>query len=485
VEATRENPGTAIAPGDGRKEGRWIRWRPSGKYDVRAFGAHPEQEDNADAMQACFDAAATKGGTVRIPPGVYRVSRPLVMDPHVTVEGEGRKSVIKKTSRELGPSLRRAHPNQDVKDEYEVDCILAVDRPNTDLKFSHKVKIDGVALQGLAGQTGKSEDRNAYGLYAPRLHRSQINDVTISHVQTGFHFKEIIVSQISNCRASWVETGFEIPDLDTGGGTSLTLTSCYASKVDGWGYYLRGLSYSTLVGCACDHANQEKTGGGYFLGGCHGITLSSSGCEATVAPVLKIKHSEVVVNGLKTFGIQGRDSKSAYIEVKSSTMQLAGCRLQALRNSGQTRNGRYEQGADVTYINGERPSGGAPALVDESSSLLCIGLRAADSSEGTKPDASIRSGTIGFEEYETVLSPDGADVKGDTVLRERQPPIGELVDASEGVASRRVEKVDDGGNTATINNNFATLSHQLERIREVLGQNGHGLTDDYPNSGNE
>lgn len=261
AEATRENIGAAIVPSDGREVGRWFRWHSSGEYDIRAFGAHPDQGDNAEAMQACLDVAAKKGGTVRIPTGVYRVSRPLVMHPHVSVEGEGRKSVIQKTSRELGPSLRRAHPNQEAVDEYEVDCILAVDRPNTDLKFSHEVEIEGVKLQGLANETGESEDRNTYGLYAPRLHRSQINDVTISHVQDGFHFKEIIVSQISNCVASWVETGFEIPDLDTGGGTSLTLTSCYASKVDGWGYYLRGLSYSTLVGCACDHANQDSSGG--------------------------------------------------------------------------------------------------------------------------------------------------------------------------------------------------------------------------------
>lgn len=203
-----------------------------------------------------------------------------------------------------------------------------------------------------------------------------------------------------------------------------------------------------------------------------------------MAPVLKANHSEVVVNGLKTFGIRGADSKSAYVEVRSSTLQLAGCRLPALRNPGQTRNGWYEQDADVTYVNGERPSGGDPAFVDDSSSLLCIGRRAAESTEATKPDASVREDAIGFETSRTVLTPNGAYVKGNTVLRERQPSIGELVDASKGTASRRVEQVSGEEDATTINDNFATLCRQVERIRSLLGKNGHGLTEDCSDSEN-
>jgi hypothetical protein len=197
--------------------------------------------------------------------------------------------------------------------------------------------------------------------------------------------------------------------------------------------------------------------------------------------VLKVRNSEVVVNGLKTLDIQGRDGQSAYVETENSTLQMAGCRLPALRNPGQTRSGRYEQGSDVTYVSGERPSGGAPALVDDTSSLLCIGERAAESSEAAKPDATVRAEEIGFEASETGLVPEGVHVKGDAVLRERQPPIGELVDASEGTASRRIEQVGGEGDFETINDNFATLYRQLERIRALLGQEGHGLTADPGN----
>jgi len=477
-DAAQADGGTAIAPTGETGTGRWLRWRPSGQYDVRDFGAHPDREDNADAIQACFDAAAEEGRTVRIPPGVYRVSRPIVMRPYVSVEGDGMKSVIQKTTRAPGPSLRRSLPHRDAVDEYDVDCILAVDRPDTDLKFSHDVHIQGIRLRGLAHRTGQSVDRNAYGLYAPRLLRSQLDEVSVADVRAGFHFREIIVSQLDRCWATRAEIGFDLPDLETGGGTSLTMANCYASEVDRWGYYLRGLSYSTLVGCACDHANKEGSGGGYFLGVCHGVTITSCGCEATTAPVLRAKHSELVVSGLKTFGIRGTDARSAYVEVKASTVQFTGCRLPALQDPGQTRNGRYEQGADVTYVSGEQPSGGAPALVDERSSVVCIGERAAESPDATVADATVRADKIGFEAPETTLTPDGVHVDGNAVLRERQPPIGEIVDACGGSASRRIEPVQSGADAATINDNFATLCRQLERIRALLGEDGHGLTED-------
>jgi hypothetical protein len=479
-DAACQRSGMAIPPEDGGGKGRWIRWQSSEEYDIRAFGAHPDQEDNASAIQDCLDTAADSGGTVHVPAGEYQVSRPLVMAPNVSVQGEGMNSVIQKTTHASGPSLRRALPNREAVDEYNVDCILAVDRPNTDVKFSHDIEIREIRLQGHANRTGSVTERNSYGLYAPRLLRAQIDGVTIEDVQAGFHFKGIIVSQINNCWASRVETGFEIPDPGTGGGTSLTLTGCYASKVDRWGYYLRGLSYSTLVGCACDNVNQEGSGGGYFFGVCHGITLSSCGCEATVAPVLKVRHSEVVANGLKTFDIQGGVSQSAYVEAKNATLQMAGCRLPDLRAPGQTRNGQYEQGTEVTYVNGDRPSGGRSALVDESSSVLCIGERATEMPDAAAPDVSIQAEGIGFGDADTMLAPEGVDIDGSHVLQKRQPPIGELVDASEGTASRRVESVQGESDVSTINDNFATLCRQLERIRTLLGEGGHGLTRDDP-----
>lgn len=477
-EATRKNSGTVIAPHEGREEGRWVRWRPSEQYNIRAFGAHPDRDDNAREIQACFDAAAEEGGTVYVPPGEYRVSRPLIMQPYVAVNGEGMASVIQKTTQASGPSLQRSLPNRDVSDKYDVDCIIAVDRPRTDLKFSQDVEIKDVRLRGFSSCTGQREDRNTYGLYAPRLLRAQIDGVTASEVQVGFHFKEVIVSELRGCRASRVEVGFEIPDVSTGGGTSLTLTSCYASDVDRWGYRLRGLSYSTLVGCACDHANKERTGGGYLLDVCHGLTLSSCGCEATVAPVLRAKHSEVVLNGLKTFEVRGQSSRSGYIEVMNSTLQVSGGRLDAMVQSKETRNGLYEKGADVTYAASEQPSGGAPALVDEQSSVLCIGERAAESSDAMGADATVRAGKVGFEASETVLTPKEVRVNGQTVLRERQPRLGKIVDATEGTSSRRLRPVKNEEDLGTINDNFATLCRQLERIRALLGRHGHGLTED-------
>jgi hypothetical protein len=477
-EAERDVPGLALRP-DGRNgAGRWLRWSPSDVLSVRNFGAHPDQNDNADALQAALDVAADLRGTVHVPTGVYRISRPLIMKPYVVVQGDGVPSVIEKTSNAVGPSIQRALPNRDAEDNYAVDCILAVDRPDTGRKFTHGVQIRNLTLRGHAHDTNRVEDRNTYGLYAPRLLRAQIDGVSVTDVRAGFHFDDIIVSQVRDCQSSRTENGFQIPNLETGGGTSLTMTGCYALKSDKWGYYLRGISYSTLVGCACDYANRSGGGGGYFFGACHGVTVSSCGCEVTAAPALRINNSELNVSGFKTYSIRGRGAASAYVEVKNAIVQFAGCRLPALDQPKQTRNGQYEDRADVTYAHGDRPSGGRSAVVDETSSVMSLGNRAAGAAGSGELDLSIRGSGVRFEASDTTFTPDGVQVRGDRVLDQRQPAIGPLNDESGGTASSRVSRVNGADAVETLNDNFASICQQLDRIRAVLGDDGHGLTDD-------
>jgi hypothetical protein len=57
-------------------------------------------------------------------------------------------------------------------------------------------------------------------------------------------------------------------------GTSVALTSCYALSCPGSGYVLDGVTYSTLVNCACD-----SSGTGYRLAASGNISLVACGCE--------------------------------------------------------------------------------------------------------------------------------------------------------------------------------------------------------------
>src|SRR5215831_8110117 len=73
-----DNDGTVIAPGVAT--GRWLRDRQRGPVNVLWFGADPTfSKDSTEQLQAAIDAAANAGGaTVYLPPGRYKVSRPLV-----------------------------------------------------------------------------------------------------------------------------------------------------------------------------------------------------------------------------------------------------------------------------------------------------------------------------------------------------------------------------------------------------------------------
>lgn len=475
-DATRHNRGDAIAPaqdGAGQAEpdhapGRWIRWQHTNTYDIRLYGAHPQQEDNSEAIQACIDAASKAGGCAYVSAGVYRIARPLVVQPYMTLRGEGMQSVIRKTSNVKGPSLQRSVPNRDVQDDYNVDCVIAVDRPNTDLKFSPDVHIADLRIQGKGHPDWNLEERNAFGVYAPRLMRARIENVSVVGVDVGFHFSEIIVSRLSGCRASQGRIGFHVPDLQTGGGTSLSLINCYAAQMEEWGYRLRGLSYSVLIGCACDNVNTSQSAGGYFLGVCHGISLVGCGCEATPAPMLRIQHTELVASGVKAHAIRGSEASGAsasqaYVMTRNATVQFTGCRFPPLQRPGNTRNEIHEEGSLITYTSSERPSGGRGAHVGEEAAVFCIGSPESDAEEDS---TNVR------------LTPNGISVQGEAVVGRRVAAIGAVEDNTDGTAARTVQRIRSADALEAINDNFATLTAQMERIRRVLGEGGHGLTED-------
>lgn len=473
-DAVKHDGGDAIAPAGVDHEeqaptpGRWVRLRDTGTYNARQYGAHPDQEDNSEALQACLNAASEAGGCAYLPAGVYHVSRPLVVQPNMSLRGEGMKSVIKKTSNTNGPSLQRSVPNRDVQDAYDVDCVIAVDRPNTDLKFSPGVHIADLRIQGKGHPDWNLEERNAFGVYAPRLMRARIENVSVIGVDVGFHFNEIIVSRLSGCRASRGRIGFHVPDSQTGGGTSLSLINCYAAQMEEWGYRLRGLSYSTLVGCACDNVNKQGQAGGYFFGACHGITLAGCGCEATIAPVLRIQNTELMASGIKTYAIMGQEANrsgntTAYLMTENATVQFTGCRFPPLQRPGNTRNEIHEDGSRITYTSSEQPSGGRDAHVGQGAAIFCIGSPQNDAREDS---TNVR------------LTPSGISVQGKSVVGRRVAAIGTVEDNTDGTAGQTVQRISSADALEAINNNFATLTAQLERIRQVLGEEGHGLTED-------
>ena len=353
------------------KEGRWLRIQEQHDvYSARHFGAHPNREDNTAAIQAAIDAAYTSGGTAYIASGTYRIAGVLMMKPGMALEGAaGASTTLIKTSRRKGPDVRRYNRVYDVYDEYDVDSIISIDRPNESLNFAQYVTLRNLRLNGLATETGDRADRNAFGVYAPRLMKACIENVTATRVEKGFYFREIIVSRVEQCVASYVDIGFQV-SREAGGGTSTTFQTCFASRADQWGYLLRSLSYSSLNSCACDHAGAPKSGGGYFIGLGHGISLTSCGCEASYGPVLRIAHSEVTVTGFKTHAIKGGASASdSYIRIEDAKVTFIGCKFDEMTDPMQAKNARYLGQSQVVFIASDWPRGGAEAMISSESEV--------------------------------------------------------------------------------------------------------------------
>lgn len=84
------NNGTIIGVttvGSPDTDGRWVRIDKD-PINVQWFGAGSQLADSTSAIQAALDAAKT-GGTVRVPSGIYRITRPLKCHQGTSLVGDG------------------------------------------------------------------------------------------------------------------------------------------------------------------------------------------------------------------------------------------------------------------------------------------------------------------------------------------------------------------------------------------------------------
>lgn len=88
---------------------------------------------------------------------------------------------------------------------------------------------------------------------------------------------------------SFTSTGYAFHTL---AGTSLVFTACYADGKFLTGYYLDGLHYSSLAGCAAD-----STCRAYYLNNCQSVTLTGCGSESNTVGTAPYGGYGFVVNG--------------------------------------------------------------------------------------------------------------------------------------------------------------------------------------------
>jgi hypothetical protein len=136
-ESTAEPDGGIVVRGYGKEKGRWHRVE-SDPINVRWFGAKGDGAEATDAIQAALNAAP-RGGMVRVPAGVYAISRPLKMHQGTHLTGDGLLSVLQYSGPARTGCLASATP--------ELSCAFHVTGLNLELQTEGSW---GVDLRGIS-----------------------------------------------------------------------------------------------------------------------------------------------------------------------------------------------------------------------------------------------------------------------------------------------------------------------------------------------
>jgi len=179
ADSTADSDEGIVIVGDGRgKRGRWHRLEAD-PINVRWFGAAGDGTDATDALQRSFDATR-HGSTVRIPSGVYNVSKPLHLHQGTTLMGDGLFSRLHYSGPKNTGCLQSATP--------ERNCPFHLARMNIEV---HSEAAWGVDLRGMSfGRfdhlTVHLRKERTSGFYGPGNGQSPYYNVfTACHVAGG------------------------------------------------------------------------------------------------------------------------------------------------------------------------------------------------------------------------------------------------------------------------------------------------------------
>jgi hypothetical protein len=262
--------------------------------NVKTFNAKGDgTTDDAPAIQAAINAAsAAGGGTLYFPPGRYILNAQLNWASGVNAIGAGdRVSILQSTNQNL-------------------DCIVGTD-------------ISGVTLQALQ----LSGPGRGYGtgvrftrFAAPSTVNITLRDVMIqSFGGDGVFLHELASSTLHRVRVRTCGgVGFHLqaPQDTVLGGASTSLVSCSAEGNVTGGFWLDGMVYTALTGCAA-----SNTPFGYRLDTCKAISLSGSGAEQCTTGLVVYGGNGSVATGFYT---EGSDGTSVWLTNGASGVILAG-----------------------------------------------------------------------------------------------------------------------------------------------------------------
>jgi hypothetical protein len=160
----------------------------------------------------------------------------------------------------------------------QVFRIARFHRLGNEYRVTQKSSFMSVPREGKSRETAP----NGSGIYfdqsaGPAAAGLEIRDVNIlNFCGDSVFLNTAITSTFANVRCqispSFTSTGYAFHVLS---GTSLVFDACYANGAFLTGYYLDGLHYSALNGCAADGTNRA-----YYLNNCQDVALTGPGARS-------------------------------------------------------------------------------------------------------------------------------------------------------------------------------------------------------------
>ncbi|MNB69328.1 hypothetical protein D3C75_158560 [compost metagenome] len=278
---------------------------------ISQFPRQSGETDDTARLQRAFNYARTsKKDLINHDASlVFEISSPLYVDSGTQINlGD---ATIRKTTNTKGEGSNVVRSGT-VTDSYVVDAFIIL--RHEDEQHTMFVKIKGVQFLTSASV------RHQYGIYAPRLARSELEDIrTGSGVADycAFGYQWWLIHKFKNIR---LDGGVLTWAIDNDGSNIGQSTSIYAEQVVGTNqdgcFRLYGVSYAHINNPMIDNAN----GLAYRFTSCRGITVTSASVEyLNSGRFILVEDANVVLNtpnvimptgghASDTYLIQARDS---------------------------------------------------------------------------------------------------------------------------------------------------------------------------------
>lgn len=299
--------GLIIEPLSGK--GRWYRQNLDVIHPF-LFGAVGDHvTDDCIAIKKAQAAARKLRKECRIN-GMFASSEAIIVLPWDVLKGEGKNiSRIRKITNNVADLEARKSPEVAGNDRYDVDALI-IAYPYSG-HYAGDIKVNDIFFErGVWGQDGRSD----YGLYAPRLCKSQFEDIQLDNTNVAIRSMTLFLNRMVDITAIGYANNGQKSDIgmfilaSDNAVESMTGTSNTFERIQlvnyRKGFSVCGMQYSTFMSCTAEgienNAGQADSMCFEFYNP-RGLTVMSCGVESSYSCPIYVVNTDPNVKGTITF----------------------------------------------------------------------------------------------------------------------------------------------------------------------------------------